>query len=243
MHYIDYCKNLGMHQGPPPAADNLYHGLNRIGMNRRTVLLDIEQMPVRVSKLGDAVQRCLDILVSCFGILVGAIPSLVIAIAIKIDSPGPVFYAQKRVGKKGKVFQMIKFRTMCENAESGTGPVWALKEDPRVTRVGTVLRKLRLDEVPQLFNILKGDMTLVGPRPERPELVYQFTQYMPAFDRRHDVKPGIAGIAQMMNGYDSSSQSVYRKLRWDSLYIRKRCLTVDFCVLYRTILAVLKGKV
>ena len=106
--------------------------------------------------------------------------------------------------------------------------------------LGILLRKLRLDEVPQLFNILNGDMTLVGPRLERPELVYQFTQYMPAFDRRHDVKPG---IAQIVNGYDSSSQSVYRKLRWDSLYIRKKCLMVDFCVLYRTILAVLKGQV
>ena len=171
-----------------------------------------------------------------------AIPFLAIAIAIKIDSPCPIFYRQKRVGRGGSVFQMIKFRTMRHDAESATGAVWSADPDPRVTRVGAFLRELRLDELPQLLNIFKGEMTFVGPRPERPEFVYLFVQYMPAFDRRHDVKPGIAGMAQLMNSYDYSAKSIYRKLRWDAQYMRKKCLSTDFCILYRTVIAVLKGE-
>jgi lipopolysaccharide/colanic/teichoic acid biosynthesis glycosyltransferase len=185
----------------------------------------------------------LDILLSSVGILVCAIPFLVIAIAIKLDSPGRVFYRQARVGKGGEVFQIIKFRTMSDNAERGTGPVWAAVKDPRLTRVGAFLRGMRLDELPNLFNVLKGDMGLVGPRPERPEFVYWFIQYMSAFDRRHDVKPGITGLAQLKNGYDTSAASVYRKLRWDVEYIKRKCLSLDLWIIYCTVFAVLRGKV
>ena len=141
------------------------------------------------------------------------------------------------------MFHMLKFRTMKPDAEQMTGPVWATKHDPRFTRVGAVLRRVRLDEIPQLFNILKGEMTFVGPRPERPEFVYWFIKCMPAFGRRHDVKPGIAGFAQLKSGYDNSAMSVYRKVRWDAQYLRKKGLTKDFWILYRAVIAVLRGQV
>ena len=186
MHYTEYCKARGIHQASPFATYDFYKKLHQIAISRSAALADIEQMSIKkLSKLYEFVQRCLDILLSCMGTFIGVIPSLVIAIAIKIDSPGPVFYRQTRVGKSGKIFQMIKFRTMCHNAESMTGPVWTATQDARLTRVGPFLRKARLDELPQLFNILKGEMTFVGPRPERPEFVYWFIRYLPAFDRRH----------------------------------------------------------
>jgi lipopolysaccharide/colanic/teichoic acid biosynthesis glycosyltransferase len=188
-------------------------------------------------------QRVADIFLSGLGLITGAIPFLVIAIAIKIDSAGPVLYRQARVGKGGKVFQMFKFRTMYNDAERMTGPVWAAAQDPRSTRVGALLRRLRLDELPQLFNILMGDMTFVGPRPERPEFVYHFIRYMPAFDRRHEVKPGVTGLAQMKNGYDDSAMSIYKKIRWDMQYLKKRCMTMDLYVLRRTVVLVLKGEI
>ena len=244
MHFTEYCKAQHLHQGAPTEANEFYQGLNQIAKNRCTVLADIQQMSVNpIPKFYEGVQRCLDILLSCLGLVIGAIPFLAIAIAIKVDSRGSVFYRQKRVGKGGKVFQMIKFRTMRQDAESKSGAVWSGDNDPRVTGVGAFLRKVRLDEMPQLLNILKGEMTFVGPRPERPEFVYRFIQYLPAFDRRHDVKPGIAGLAQMMNGYDNSSDSVYRKLRWDAEYMRRKCLVTDFFIFYRTVMAVVKGTV
>ena len=247
MHYTEHCKAQGIpsiYRRSPLGDDDFYYTLNEIAEHRSTVLADIEQMSVKkLSKLYEGMQRCLDILLSSLGIVIGAIPFLVIAVGIKIDSAGPVFYRQRRVGRGGKVFQMIKFRTMRRDAERMTGAVWSAAHDPRVTRVGAFLREVRLDEIPQLFNILKGQMTFVGPRPERPEFVYQFTQYMPAFDRRHDVKPGIAGLAQMMNGYDNSAKSIYRKLRWDAQYLRKRCLMTDFFILFRTVVVVLRGAI
>ena len=243
MHYTEFCKAQTKHQRPPLGDDDFYHGLNQIALSYPTVLAEIEQMSIKhIPNVYQTIQRCIDTLLSCIGMLIGIIPFLAIAIAIKIDSRGPVFYRQKRVGKGGTVFQMIKFRTMRQDAERLVGAVWSVQADPRVTRVGAFLRKTRLDEMPQLFNILMGEMAFVGPRPERPEFVYQFTQYMPAFDRRHDVKPGIAGIAQLKNGYDTSSQSIYRKLRWDAQYLRKKCLTTDYRILYRTVMAVLRGK-
>ena len=244
MHYTEYCRTQIAHQGSPVGNEDFFQGLRQIAESRSAVLTDIKQQPVKLlPKHYERIQRCLDILLSCVGLVLGAIPFLVIAIAIKLDSAGSVFYRQKRVGKGGKVFEIIKFRTMRQDAESMTGAVWSAQHDPRITRLGVFLRKVRFDEMPQLFNILKGEMTFVGPRPERPEFVYRFIQYLPAFDRRHDVKPGIAGLAQMMNGYDNSSDSVYRKLRWDAEYMRRKCLVTDFFIFYRTVMAVVKGTV
>jgi len=244
MRYEEYCKARSIHQSSPLVDRNFYRELYHIAVSRAAVLNDIVCLPLPANSRGRAIaERCFDLLLSSFGLLVCAIPFLVIAIAIKMDSPGRVFYRQARVGKEGQVFYIIKFRTMTADAERGTGPIWAAAGDPRLTRVGAFLRKFRLDEMPNLFNILKGEMRLVGPRPERPEFVYSFTRYLPAFSRRHDVKPGIAGLAQLMNGYDTSAASVYRKLRWDVQYIKRSSLGTDVWILYRTVLAVLQGRV
>ncbi|MBI1926493.1 sugar transferase [Candidatus Poribacteria bacterium] len=244
MHYKEYCKARYVHQSSPLVDRDFYQDLNKIAMRRHTVLTDLECLPFKESSgFGAAAERCLDILLSLSGLLVCIIPFLVIAIAIKIDSPGPVFYRQARVGKQGKIFYIIKFRTMNVNAERRTGPVWAAVGDPRLTRVGAFLRKMRLDELPNFFNILKGDMRLIGPRPERPEFVYWFVRYMRAFDRRHDVKPGIAGLAQLKNGYDTSAMSVYRKVRWDIEYIKRKNLRMDVWIIFHTLVAVLRGRI
>jgi lipopolysaccharide/colanic/teichoic acid biosynthesis glycosyltransferase len=244
MHYREYCKVQGAQELAPLGTHDFYQQLHFIAKRRATALTEIQHRVIRrCPRVYEHVQRCLDIILGVLGLIVSAIPFLAIAVAIKIDSRGPVFYRQKRVGKNGLIFEMIKFRTMTEDAEMTTGAVWAVKEDPRITRVGAWLRRLRLDELPQLFNILKGDMTFVGPRPERPEFVYQFVQHMPAFDRRHEVKPGIAGLAQIKNGYDTSPMSIYKKIRWDFEYMKRRCLMVDFAILWRTVKEVLKGNI
>ena len=139
-----------------------------------------------------------------------------IPLAVWLADRGPVFYTQPRVGMKGRIFRIVKFRTMVVGAENGTGPVWASEEDGRVTRVGRLLRATHLDEVPQLINILRGEMNLVGPRPERPELVEAFCEKMPDFRLRLRVKPGIAGLAQMRGLYHMPPR---KKLRYDNLYI------------------------
>ena len=158
------------------------------------------------------------------------------ALLIKLTSRGPVFYTQERVGKGGRVFTLIKLRTMYQNAEAETGPTWARgdHEDPRVTPVGRILRKTHLDEVPQLINVLKGEMSLIGPRPERPCFVEEFKEEVTDYDRRLTVKPGITGLAQIRSGYDRTLRDVRRKVRLDCLYIRRRCWMVDASILWHT---------
>ena len=166
---------------------------------------------------------------------------LILAIAIKITSPGPAFYLQRRVGKGGKTFGIIKLRTMITNAEQATGPIWAQDNDPRITRLGRFLRYSHLDEVPQLVNVLKGEMSLVGPRPERPVFVEQFRCQIPSYEERLLVKPGITGLAQVSHHYDSTLRDVKKKLLYDLLYINKMCLMVDIAILLLTFLR-LTGK-
>lgn len=149
---------------------------------------------------------------------------VLIPLAIKLDDRGPVFYSQKRIGRGGKLFTVRKFRSMVANAESGTGAVWASRNDPRITRVGRILRHTALDELPQILNVWTGDMSLVGPRPERPELHRQFTAETPAFDRRLDARPGMAGMAQLYGNYDLSPPE---KLAYDLRYIRSMSLFMD----------------
>ena len=244
MNYTEYCESQDFYEIFPSINGSLFSDLDDIAMKYPTVLHEIQQMSFKsMSKLNTAVTRGADILLSTFGLFISVIPFLLISMAIKIDSPGPVFFRQKRVRKGGEIFQILKFRTMCVDAERGTGPIWATPDDPRRTVVGTFLRRTRLDELPNLLNILKGEMTFIGPRPERPEFVYQFVKFMPAFDRRHEAKPGLTGLAQLKNGYDDSAQSVYRKLRWDAYYLRKKCFRLDLSLLYRTVFAVLRGEV
>ncbi len=156
------------------------------------------------------------------------------ALAIKLSSPGPVFFVQKRVGKDGKIFGIIKLRTMVMDAEQATGPVWAQENDPRITPVGRFLRASHFDEVPQLLNVIKGEMSIVGPRPERPVFVDQFRHQIVNYDARHLVKPGITGLAQVYHHYDETVRDVKRKLGYDLLYVKKMCLMVDIAILFLT---------
>jgi lipopolysaccharide/colanic/teichoic acid biosynthesis glycosyltransferase len=153
---------------------------------------------------------------------------------VRLTSRGPAIYTQKRVGKNGRVFTLYKIRTMYHDCERQSGPTWCKPGDPRITPVGRVLRKLHLDELPQLWNVLKGDMSLIGPRPERPEIVEKLRQAVPGYDRRHAVKPGITGFAQIHLPPDSCVRSVKNKLVYDLFYIRHRSARLSLYVLFAT---------
>jgi len=167
---------------------------------------------------------------------------IVIALLIKIESRGPVFFKQERVGEQGKVFVLYKFRSMRADAEEESGPVWAEGEDRRVTRVGKILRKMRLDEIPQLFNVLKGDMSIVGPRPERPFFVEQLSREIPFYNERHSVKPGITGWAQVCYSYGASVEDAKEKLQYDLFYIKHMSLLLDLEVIIDTLKVVFLGR-
>jgi exopolysaccharide biosynthesis polyprenyl glycosylphosphotransferase len=188
------------------------------------------------------VKRGIDIAVSFLVLAVGFPVWLLVALAIKLDSRGPVFYTQERVGRDEKLFKVIKFRSMWEEAEKASGPVWANKEDPRVTRVGRLLRRARMDEVPQFINVLDGDMSLVGPRPERPFFVEQLSKEIPLYKRRLKVRPGITGWAQVKHKYDESVDDVRKKVEYDLYYIENMSLRMDFKIYLNTIAVVLLGK-
>ena len=159
---------------------------------------------------------------------------LLVAILLKLSSRGPVFYRQQRVGKNGVPFTLYKFRSMVDHAESETGAVWAAKDDPRVTLLGRWLRKLRLDELPQLFNVLKGDMSIVGPRPERPEFVSEFEKRIPFYQQRHCIKPGITGWAQINHNYGDSMEDAIAKLEYDLYYIKNLAPVLDALIMFHT---------
>jgi exopolysaccharide biosynthesis polyprenyl glycosylphosphotransferase len=202
----------------------------------------IEIMPQLMPPWERAVKRVIDICVAAMILLMGFPVWVIVALAIRLDSRGSIFYAQERVGKDEKHFRMIKFRSMYENAESQSGPVWANKQDPRVTRVGKIMRKLRIDEVPQLFNVLDGDMSLVGPRPERPFFVEQLSKEIPLYKRRLKVRPGITGWAQVKHKYDESIADVRKKVEYDLFYIENMSLRMDMKILLNTIMVVFLGK-
>jgi exopolysaccharide biosynthesis polyprenyl glycosylphosphotransferase len=170
-------------------------------------------------------------------VLLALLPLL--AAAVKLDSSGPVFYTQARVGQRGRIFTIFKIRTMRSSAEPG-GPLFAQKRDGRVTRLGRLLRRSRIDELPQAINLLKGDMTLIGPRPERPEWVEEFEVSIPFYDKRHLVKPGLTGWAQVHEGYGSSLEDAIRKLERDLYYVRHRSLGLDLRILMATVARVLR---
>jgi len=181
-------------------------------------------------------KRLIDIAVSVLGILI-ALPVLLLAVlAVKLDSPGPVLYIQKRMTVQGRLFRLYKLRTMIDNAEAATGPVLSENGDPRVTRVGRVLRALRIDELPQLFNVLKGDMSLVGPRPERPVFVNQLMSEVPEYVYRMNVKSGITGLAQIAGKYSTSAEN---KLKYDLLYTKSYSPARDFAILLQTLKVIL----
>lgn len=192
-----------------------------------------------VSRVRKVLKRGVDLLCASFGILL-TLPFLpLIALAIKLDSPGPVFYRQERVGEREKSFFLYKFRTMRADAESETGAVWAQANDSRVTRLGAFFRKTRIDELPQFFNILRGEMSMVGPRPERPEFVGKLKELIPFYSERHFVKPGVTGWAQVRYPYGASVEDAMEKLRFDLYYIKNLSLTFDFMIILETIQVVL----
>ena len=177
------------------------------------------------------------------GLLLLLCPLVIItAILIKIDSPGPVFYTQKRVGKNGRVFNIFKFRSMRVGAEQNGRPQWAVRDDPRVTRIGKFIRATRLDELPQLINVLRGDLDIVGPRPERPEFVEELNKVLPYYSLRHTVKPGLTGWAQVMFYYSGTIEESRKKLQYDLFYIKNMSIKLDFLILFRTIKIVLLGR-
>ncbi len=186
-------------------------------------------------------KRILSIVASSMLLLMFFPVMLLLMALIKLDSKGPIFYRQERVGQDGKTFTLWKFRSMVRDAESETGPVWSkgTKEDPRITRVGKLMRKLRLDELPQLFNVFKGDMSFVGPRPERPHFVQQLTETIPFYNLRHIVKPGITGWAQINYGYANSMDLTVEKLQYDLFYIKNMSWLLDGLIILETVKTVL----
>ena len=203
-------------------------------------LIDI--MPQLMPEWEKKIKRLMDIVIS-FLILTLTFPvTLLVAIAIKIDSKGPVFFLQERMGLNGKIFKVIKFRSMIDNAEAYSGPVWSTKDDPRITRVGKFIRRTRIDEIPQMINVLKGEMSLVGPRPERPFFVEKLAKEIPLYKRRLKVRPGVTGWAQVKHKYDETIDDVKTKLRYDLFYIENMSLRMDLKILFRTIFVVITGR-
>jgi exopolysaccharide biosynthesis polyprenyl glycosylphosphotransferase len=184
-------------------------------------------------------RRFISIGVSLVGLILTAPLIPLIMLVIKLDSPGPVLYRQRRVGKGGRLFDVIKFRTMRQDAEAGNGPQWAGEHDPRVTRVGKFLRTSRLDEIPQLWCVLKGDMAFVGPRPERPEFVEWLSREIPYYGVRHIVRPGLTGWAQVRYKYGSTVQDAREKLQYDLFYIKNVSIGLDLLIMFQTIKTVL----
>jgi sugar transferase (PEP-CTERM system associated) len=187
-------------------------------------------------------KRFASIVISIVGLLLSLPLFPFVILAIKLSSPGRIFYWQNRVGRDGVVFRCYKFRTMRTDAESDTGPTWAEYDDPRITRVGKFLRKTRIDEIPQLVNVLKGDMSLVGPRPERPEFVAELNEKIPYYHLRQSVRPGITGWAQILYRYGSSVEDAKEKLRYDLYYIKNSSAGLDLLILLNTIKIVLVGR-
>ncbi len=193
----------------------------------------------RGSVLAKACKRSLDI-VSSLALLLFTLPLMLLAcLLIMIESPGPVLYRQQRVGLAGRPFVLLKLRSMCADAEQDGAPRWALTGDPRVTRVGRFIRRLRIDELPQLWNVLRGDMSLVGPRPERPAFVGEFCRQIPFYAERHCVKPGITGWAQTNYPYGASLEDARNKLSYDLYYVKNHGLFLDVIIILQTIRVIL----
>tara|TARA_Y100001970_G_scaffold15871_1_gene17921 strand:+ start:110222 stop:111628 length:1407 start_codon:yes stop_codon:yes gene_type:complete len=186
-------------------------------------------------------KRLIDIFCGFLGLFICFPLWVFIGILIKLDSRGPIFYRQERVGKDGKIFFINKFRSMVSDAEAKTGPVWAATEDDRITSVGKLLRRFHFDETPQLINILKGDMSIIGPRPERPYFVKKLKETYPFYSRRFKIRPGVSGWSQINQPFDVNVKDVHQKLKFDFFYIENMSLNLDIKILFKTIMVVLRG--
>jgi sugar transferase (PEP-CTERM system associated) len=195
----------------------------------------------RARKLTRAAKRVVDVVLSIVGMVLAAPLMALTALAVRLDTPGPVVYAQERVGEHGRTFMVYKFRSMRTDAEVGT-PIWARDQDERVTRVGRIIRLTRLDEIPQLWNVLRGDMSFVGPRPERPFFIEQLAEAIPFYRQRHAVKPGVTGWAQVKYRYGASIDDAREKLRYDLYYIKHMSIIFDLTIVFDTIKVILSQK-
>ncbi len=245
-------------RGTMPMADLLQLRLRGVRIDDATAMIERVTGKIEVDELNPSwlifaegfklsavqmlVRRAASILISV-ALLVLVLPLLpVIALAIKLTSAGPVFYKQRRVGRNSVIFNCYKFRTMRADAEADVGPTWAGDDDPRITSVGRWLRAARLDEIPQLWNVLKGDMAFVGPRPERPEFVQWLSQEIPYYHMRHIVRPGITGWAQVSYRYGNTVEDAKEKLRYDLYYIKNLSLGLDLLILFSTVKTILLGR-
>ena len=193
------------------------------------------------SRWTDVLKRALDLAVAIIAMVLGLPLMILVAVAVRFESKGPVIYRQIRVGLMNRNFEMLKFRSMCQDAEKPNEAKWACQNDPRVTRIGRFLRKYRLDELPQFWNVIKGDMSFVGPRPERPSFVKDLRESVPYYDERHSVRPGLTGWAQVQYSYGSSVEDAYRKLEYDLFYLKNMSLTFDLAIILKTIKIVAGG--
>jgi exopolysaccharide biosynthesis polyprenyl glycosylphosphotransferase len=215
------------------------HYLGRIDLDAVTANDLLLSQGFTASKVSGAVKRVCDVIVATC-MLVLLLPLMAVtALAIAIDSPGPVFYPQQRVGRFDKTFTLFKFRSMTADAEAGGSPRWAQRQDPRVTRIGRFIRATRIDELPQLANIIRGEMSLVGPRPERPHFVEQLARAIPLYRQRAYVKPGLTGWAQVNFPYGASVEDAREKLAYDLYYVKNRTIMLDIIILISTIRVVL----
>jgi len=195
----------------------------------------------RQARLASLTRSAVHRLVALIGFIVSFPLAVLTAILIKLDSPGPVLYRQIRVGKNGRNFELIKFRSMRVDAEK-SGPVWASKSDDRTTRLGRIIRKIRVDEIPQFWNILRGEMSFVGPRPERPHFVAQLAEEIPYYEQRHLIAPGLTGWAQIKYEYGASIEDARQKLQYDLFYIKNQSLILDAVIMFETIKIILFGR-
>ncbi|AJP12530.1 TPA: sugar transferase [Clostridioides difficile] len=203
----------------------------------KEIASEIDYSIVKGTVLFDLYQRIMDLVLSIIGLVIGLPLIAIFGILIKIEDKGPITYKQERLGKCGRRFYIYKLRSMRTDAEK-FGAQWAEKDDPRITKVGKFIRKTRIDEIPQLFNILKGDMGLIGPRPERPNFTVQFNEEIPGFINRLAIKPGLTGWAQVNGGYEITPEE---KLKEDIYYIKNRSILLDFKILFKTVKVVLTG--
>src|SRR2546426_2577581 len=195
----------------------------------------------RRARLNEIARAAMHRIIAFVGAIVSLPIAIVSAILIKIESRGPVLYKQERVGKNGRLFTLMKFRSMRVDAEKD-GPVWAQTDDQRMTRVGRIIRKIRVDEIPQFWSILRGDMNFVGPRPERPHFIAQLAQEIPYYEQRHLIAPGLTGWAQIKYPYGASIEDARQKLQYDLYYIKKQSLTLDATIMFETIKTILFGR-
>jgi len=237
---ISRCDSLPVQLKIVPDIYDIVMGYGRTNQLYGVPLMEI--MPQLMPPWEKRVKRFMDIGISLFVLIVFSPIWLLVALAIKLESPGPVLFKQKRVGMNGRIFTIFKFRSMVHRAEKETGPVWADETDPRVTFVGKIMRKMRIDEIPQFFNILFNDMSLIGPRPERPCFVDKLKREIPLYSRRLRMKPGITGWAQIKGGYDSSVENVRKKLEYDLFYLENMSLRMDLKILLNTLYVMIAGK-